>query len=163
MRVRSLTLNGLSGGPTIAVQSGRARRHLRGSGYRCCESSVSDRHNRAVRPGYSVNAGVEFLRERLDDARAEPGFWLGKSAVRPAYSIVGNREFPIRSVDIVRDVDLAFHALVGKCMLQSIHDQLGGDQTNTLSLTRTQTTCRPHDFQRDRSSVAKHRGREGIT
>ena len=92
-------------------------RYLRSSGCRCREGGVSDRHNRALRSGHSFDPGFKFLRERLDYARTEPGFWLGKDAVRLTNSIVGNREFPIRSVDIVSDVDLAFHAFPGECVL----------------------------------------------
>jgi hypothetical protein len=48
------------------------------------KSGVSDRHGRSLWAGQSFNLGTELLRERLDDARAEPGFWLSKDAVRLA-------------------------------------------------------------------------------
>ena len=63
---------------------------LRHSGFLCCESGVGDRHNCAVRSGRSFNVGVEFFRERLDYPRTEPGFWLGKDAVRSANAIISD-------------------------------------------------------------------------
>jgi hypothetical protein len=121
-------------------------RSSRGSGHRCRESGVSDRYIRALRPGQGFNDGVEFMRERIDYAGAEPGFRLSKDAIRLANSIVSDREFSICAVDIVRDIDPAFHIFAGKCMLQSIHHQFGRDQADTLSLAGTQTTCRAYHF-----------------
>jgi hypothetical protein len=54
------------------------------TGHPCQKSGVSDRHGRSLWAGQSFNLGTELLRERLDDARAEPGFWLSKDAVRLA-------------------------------------------------------------------------------
>src|ERR1700735_2449765 len=98
------------------TQSGHDWRSMRPR-YRCCKSGVSDRHDRAVRTGQSFNFGVEVLRERLDDPRTETGLWLGKDTVGPAYSIVSNREFPIRAINVLGDVDQAVHLFAGEGML----------------------------------------------
>jgi len=74
----------------LMTRSGHACHPLRGFDFRGRESGMSDRHSCALRPGRSFNFGAEFLRERLDYAGSEPGFWLGKDAVRPANSIVGD-------------------------------------------------------------------------
>jgi hypothetical protein len=44
------------------------------TGLLCQKSGVGDRHGRSLWAGQSFNLGTELLRERLDDARAEPGF-----------------------------------------------------------------------------------------
>jgi hypothetical protein len=90
LRPRPLAFESLETATTHLKLSRRACRHLRSSGCRCREGGVSDRHNRALWPGHSFNPGFEFLRERLDYARTEPSFWLGKDAVRLTNSIVGN-------------------------------------------------------------------------
>jgi hypothetical protein len=90
LRPRPLAFESLEPATTHLKLSRRACRHLRSSGCRCREGGVSDRHNRALWPGHSFNPGFEFLRERLDYARTEPSFWLGKDAVRLTNSIVGN-------------------------------------------------------------------------
>ena len=110
------------------------------------KSGVNDRHDRALRPGQSFNFGVEVLRECFDDAGSEPGFWLGKDTVRLANSIISNREFPIRAIDIERDADPALHIFAGKCMLESIHDEFGRDQANTLGLTGLKLPAAPTTF-----------------
>jgi hypothetical protein len=43
------------------------------------KSGVSDRHSRFAGATQSVNLGIELLRERIDDAGAKSGFWLGKT------------------------------------------------------------------------------------
>jgi hypothetical protein len=60
------------------------------TGHRCRKSGVSDRHGRSLWANQSFNLGTELLRERLDDARTEPGFWLSKDAVRLANPIVSD-------------------------------------------------------------------------
>src|ERR1019366_2743078 len=109
------------------------------TGHLCQKSGVSDRHGRSLWAGQSFNLGTELLRERLDDARAEPGFWLSKDAVRLANPIVSDRELPIRSIDIIRDGYPAIDFIGGERMLQSIHDKFGGDQAEALGLTGSLT------------------------
>jgi hypothetical protein len=81
---------------------------------------VSDRHGRSLRASQSFNLGTELLRERLDDARAEPGFWLRKDAVRPASPIVGDRKLPICSGNIIRNGDLPIFGIFAECVLELI-------------------------------------------
>src|ERR1700733_1737836 len=147
------------------TQSGsiRSMPALRGFYFRRRESGVSDRHSCALTPSRSFNFGVEFLRKRLDDASSEPSFGLGKNVLRLTNSIVSNRKLPIRSIDFIRDDDLAFHVLAGECVLQSVQDKFGSDQANTLGLTRTKTAARSHHLHCDRPTISNHRGREGVT
>ena len=108
---------------------------------------MSDRHGRALGTGQGFNLGIELLRKRLDDAGAEPGFWLSKDAVRPANPIVGNRKFPIRSGHIVRDGDLTVDFFVGERVFQSIHDEFGHDQAETFGLTGCGVPPSPTTFR----------------
>src|ERR1700719_109684 len=94
-----------------------APRLSHGAGRLCRKSGVSDRHGRSLRASQSFNLGTELLRERRDDARSEPGFWLSKDAVRLANSIVGDRKLPICSGNIVRNGDLPILGIFAECVL----------------------------------------------
>src|SRR6202162_81987 len=87
------------------------------TGHLCQKSGVSDRHGRSLWAGQSFDLGTELLRERLDDARAEPGFWLSKDAVRLANPIVSDRKLPICSGNIIRNGDLPFFCIFAECVL----------------------------------------------
>ena len=123
---------------------------------------MSDRHGRALRAGQSFNLGIELLRKRLDDARAESEFFLSEDAVRLANPIVSDRKLPIRSGHIIRDGDLTFDFIVGERMLQRIHDEFSHDQAETLGLTGRSAASFANHFQRDWPTVANHRGRKGL-
>lgn len=98
---------------------------------------MSDRHCCALCTGQSFNLGTKLLRQRLDDARTEPAFWLSKDPIWPANPVVNDRKLPIRSLDVVRDGDLTFGGIAaGERMLQGIHDEFGSDQAETLGLAR---------------------------
>jgi hypothetical protein len=75
------------------------------------------------------------MRERFDDTGPEPGFCLGKDAVRPANAVVGDRDLPIRPCGIIPDRYLTGTLVAGKCMLQRIHDELRDDQADALGVT----------------------------
>src|SRR6266404_7873239 len=60
-----------------------AHRLSHDTGHLCQKSGMSDRHGRSLWAGQSFNVGTELLRERLDDARAEPRF-LVEQRHRPA-------------------------------------------------------------------------------
>src|SRR6266850_3821896 len=77
------------------------------TGHLCQKSGVSDRHGRSLWASQSFNLGTELLRERVDDARAEPGFWLSKDTVRLPNSIVSDRKLPICSRNFIRNGDLS--------------------------------------------------------
>lgn len=42
---------------------------------------MSDRNARSMTVGGRFHNGFELLRQRFDNSRAEPGFWLGKNTV----------------------------------------------------------------------------------
>ena len=119
------------------------------TGHLCQKSGVSDRHGRSLRAGQSFNLGTELLRERLDDARAEPGFWLSKDAVRLANPIVSDRKLPIRSIDIICNGYPTIDFINRKGMLHSIYDKFGGDQAEALGLTGSLTAAFASHFDRD--------------
>ena len=87
------------------------------------ESGVSDRHGRSAGATQRFNLGVELISEGVDDAGAEPSFWLSKDAVRRASSVVGDREFPIRSGHIERDGNLPIFGRAVECMLDRIEQK----------------------------------------
>ena len=89
----------------------------RSSGFLRRESGVSNRHGRSARAAHSFNLGVELFCEGVDNAGAEPSFWLGKDAVRRASSVVGDRELPIRSRHIERDGNLPIFGRAVECMM----------------------------------------------
>src|ERR1700722_9796864 len=72
-----------------------------------CEGGMSDRNRRALSTGQCFNLSIELLRERLNDARAESRFCLGKDAIQLANSVVGDRKLPICSRGFIRDDDLS--------------------------------------------------------
>src|SRR5258707_1760021 len=92
-----------------------AHRLSHDTGHLCQKSGMSDRHGRSLRAGQSFNLGTELLRERLDDARAEPGFWLSKDTVRLPNSIVGDRKLPICSRNFIRNGDLSIFCIFAEC------------------------------------------------
>src|ERR1700719_1179906 len=81
------------------------------------KSGVRDRHGCSLWASKSSNLGTELLRERLDDARAEPGFWLSKDAVRLANPIVSDRKLPICSGNIIGNGDLPIFGIFAECVL----------------------------------------------
>ena len=97
--------------------SAEAHRLSHDTGHLCQKSGVSDRHGRSLWAGQSFNLGTELLRERLDDARAEPGFWLSKDAVRLANPIVSDRKLPICSGNFLRNGDLPIFCIFAECVL----------------------------------------------
>src|ERR1700675_2295951 len=99
---------------------------------------------------------------RLDDAGAESDFSLSKNAVLSAYPVVRDRELPIRSGPVICDADFTGGFLVGECMLESIHDEFGHDQTEALGLAGGRDTSFAGHFQRDGPAVANHRGCKGF-
>src|SRR6202051_518972 len=94
-----------------------AHRFSNDTGRLCQKSGVSDRLGRSLWAGQSFNLGTELLRERLDDARAEPGFWLGKDAALPANPIVSNRKLLICSRNFIRNGDLSIFCIFAECVL----------------------------------------------
>jgi hypothetical protein len=65
------------------------------------------------------------MRERLDDARAEPSFCLSKDAVRPADPVVSDRKLPIHPRGIISDGYATIAPVVGERMLQSVQHEFG--------------------------------------
>ena len=113
------------------------------------KSSVSDRHSRSLRAAQSFNLGVELLRQRIDDAGAKPGFWLGKDAVRLPNPVVSDRKLPICSGNIIRNGDLPIFCIFVECMLQRIYDEFCDNQSEALGLTASSTSCFAQYLQRD--------------
>ena len=52
------------------------------------KGGMIDRHRRSKRPAHNLDLGIELLRERIDNGRAEPGFRLRRDAVRSADPVV---------------------------------------------------------------------------
>ena len=102
------------------------------------------------------------MRERLDDARAQPGFYLSKDAVRPANPVVGDRKLPIRPCGIISDGYPAICPVARKPMLESIHHKLSDDQAEAPGLTGRRTSSVAADLKRDWPGIADHRGCEGV-
>ena len=124
---------------------------------------MSNRHGRAPRARQGFNLGIELLRQRLDDARAKPGFSLSEHAVRRlADPIVGDRKLPVRSAHVICDGDLAFVLIAGKGVFQCIHDEFGHDQAETLRLTGRGAASFADHFQRNGPGVANHRRRKAL-
>src|SRR5258708_15266323 len=87
------------------------------TGHLCQKSGMSDRHGRSLWAGQSFNLGTQLLRERLDDSRAEPGFWLSEDTVRLPNSIVSDRKLPICSRNFIRNGDLSIFCIFAECVL----------------------------------------------
>ncbi len=79
---------------------------------------MSDRNRGALGTRQGFNLGIDLLRERLDDASAESGFYLGEDTIRLTNSVVGDRKLPICSRGVIRDDDLAFGLFVRERMLK---------------------------------------------
>jgi len=56
---------------------------------------MRDRHGRPLGSAQDLYPGIELLRERLDDAGAEPGSGLGKGIGSLPDSIVRNRQLQL--------------------------------------------------------------------
>src|SRR5271154_1114939 len=97
------------------------------------------------------------MRQRLDDTSAKAGLSSSEAAVRFANPIVRDRKLPVRSDHVIGDGDLAFGLVVGKGVLECIHDEFGHDQAKTLSLAGRCAASRTDHFQRDWPGVANHR------
>src|SRR6185295_6254453 len=120
------------------------------------ESGVGDRHGRAPRVGQCFNLGIELMRKRFDDAGAESDFLLSKDVILSANPVVGDRQLPVRSGPIITNADFTDDFLVGKRMLESIHNEFGDNKADALGLTGGSTTdCADH-FQRNWPAVADH-------
>src|SRR4029453_10471399 len=133
----------------------------RSSGLLRRKSSVSDRHRRSAWAAQSFNLGVELFGKCVDDAGAKPSFWLSKDDGRISNSIVGARELPIRSGYIERNGDLPNFGRVVECMLDSIDDKFGDDQSEALGIAGRRRFFIAANLQRDCPIVADHRLSQG--
>ena len=89
---------------------------------------MSDCDTRSVMVCDGFHNGIELLRQRFDNSRAEPGFWLGKNTVNLSDPIVVDRKLPVRSFDLKGDDDAGIGFFSWKCMLAGIHDEFRRDQ-----------------------------------
>src|SRR6185312_3628079 len=121
------------------------------------ERGVSDRDCRACWVGQGLDLGTKLLRERLYNTGSQSGFRLSKCAVGPTNSIISDGKLPICPVDVIGD-DNPTVALRGReRMLYGVHDKLGRNQANALSLTGSSRSSLADDFNRDLPIVANHR------
>src|ERR1700687_5733617 len=88
---------------------------------------VDDRHDRALRASGHLGAGVELMRERLDDARAQAAACALVAVVTPPNAVVKYRQSPTGAVDIVSHYDLPF-VTRGERMLEGVDHELGGNE-----------------------------------
>src|ERR1700733_15049452 len=103
------------------------------------------------------------MRQSLHDASPKSRLSLSEAAIRFANPIVGDRKLPIGSDHVIWDGNLAFGFIVGKGVLQCIHDEFGHNQAKTLSLAGGGAAARANHFQRDWPGVANHRVCEALT
>jgi len=90
------------------------------------------------------------------DAGAESDFLLSEDAVLSANPVVGDRQLPVRSGPIITNADFTDDFLVGKRMLESIHNEFGDNQADALGLTRGSSPPFAGHIQRDWPTVANH-------
>ena len=96
---------------------------------------MGDRDSRTPRAGQCFNLSIELMCKRLDDTGAESDFLLSEYTVLSADPVVGDRKLPVCSGHIIPTLIFTDDFLVGKRMLERIHNEFGDDQANALGLT----------------------------
>ena len=117
---------------------------------------MGDRDNRTARAGQCFNLSIKLMCKRLDDTGAESDFLLSEDTVMSANPVVGDRKLPVCSGYIVPNADFTDDFLVGKRMLEHIHNEFGDDQANALGLTGRNNTRFAFHSQCDWATVANH-------
>ena len=96
---------------------------------------MRNRNSGPLRCTKRFDLGVELFGKRFDNASAKSSFWLGKDTVLPANSVVSNREFSIRSRDIIRNDDFSVFCFWVKPIFQRIYNKLRNNQSEAFGLT----------------------------
>src|SRR3984893_15448216 len=117
---------------------------------------VDDRHDRPLRVSGHLGAGIELVRERLDDARAQASACALVAVVTPPNAVVGYRQSPTGAVDIVSHNDLTL-VTGGESMLKGVDHELGGNEPEAHRLAGFHGTGRGLHEERMRAAEIDHR------
>src|ERR1700719_3014715 len=117
---------------------------------------VDDRHDRTLRASGLLAAGVELVRERLDDARAQAAACALVAVVTPPDAVVGYRQSPTGAVNIVSHHDLTL-VIRGERMLKGVDHELGGNEPEAHRLAGFHGAGHGLHEERMRAAVINHR------